>query len=127
MQRFASERFFLGVERVTVYSHQRDKAIGAADWLFASRQRVGRAVPGDLTANQRRTYDMLPWTHMISVRVKTDYEGHYYFLQSPAVSSDLILLLRDNRDPGRENGRPLIKRDANYWELVEGYPHAKEE
>jgi hypothetical protein len=38
------------------------------------------------------------------------------------VSSDLILLLRDNRGPGAENGRPLIKRQESFWEIDDMYP-----
>ena len=41
---------------------------------------------------------------------------------SPEVSSDLIRLLRDNADPGAENGRPLFKRGTAYWEIHKGYP-----
>jgi hypothetical protein len=41
------------------------------------------------------------------------------------VSSDLILLLRDNRDPGADNGRTLSSQGANFWLLEEGYPQSQ--
>jgi hypothetical protein len=63
-------------------------------------------------------------THIIDAKVKTNFIGHNYFHASPAASSDLILLLRDNRDPGVENGRPLINLGVHYfWRLTDGYPN----
>ena len=56
--------------------------------------------------------------------MKTNFTRHSYFRTNPAVSSDLILMIRDNRDPGAENGRPLIEidRGLNYWKIKDGYP-----
>jgi len=34
----------------------------------------------------------------------------------------LILLLRDNRPPGREHGRPLKAIEPNFWEIEDGCP-----
>ena len=48
--------------------------------------------------------------------------GHGYFHASPAVSSDLILLLRDDLDPGADHGRPLVQKAQNFWELADDYP-----
>ena len=56
-------------------------------------------------------------------QVKAEFVGHSYFYTSPAVSSDLILLLRDNRDPGSSNGRPLIQLGNNFWQIQDGYPY----
>ena len=78
----------------------------------------------DLSPNMRASFDRLPRTHVVKAQVRSDRTGHYYFLESPAVSSDLIRVLRDNRDPGAANGRPLIKQSTNFWLLEEGYPKA---
>ena len=48
--------------------------------------------------------------------------GHSYFYSNPAVSSDVILILRDNFDPGAENGRPLIKMGPSLWSITDDYP-----
>jgi len=68
---------------------------------------------------------------LIDVKVKTDFLGHGYFISNPAVLSDLILILRDNRPPGAENGRPLLREEGGFWELYDGYPfsgrHAPDE
>ena len=47
--------------------------------------------------------------------------GHSYFIDNPAVLSDLILLLRDDRPPGAEHGRPLLHRDDGFWEIRDDY------
>ena len=47
--------------------------------------------------------------------------GHAYFYRHPAVSSDLVLLLRYQLEPGSP-GRPLHKRGANFWQITKDYP-----
>ncbi len=60
---------------------------------------------------------------LIDAQVDTGFIGHGYFHSNPAVSSDLILILRDNLDPGADNGRPLKELAPNFWQIHEGYPH----
>ncbi len=122
LQRFGAERFFFGVERLTMYVSEADKAIGIAGWLYSSGRRIGQLRAGDLEATQKRNLELLRRTHFVDAQVPTDGIGHSYFRAHPAVSSDLVLLLRDNRRPGKENGRPLAGGDANYWVVKEGYP-----
>jgi hypothetical protein len=94
-----------------------------AGWLFASIRRIGQLRFDDLTLPERRSLEMSEDVEIVDARVKTRGAGHAYFLLSPEVSSDLILLLRDNADAGAENGRPLVKRGTAYWEVHKGYPH----
>ena len=49
-------------------------------------------------------------------------DSHFYFYGHPAISSDLILLLRDNRGPGADNGRPLADEAGGLWRIDEDYP-----
>ncbi len=123
-QRIAAERFFTGLDRMTIYVSKHDLTIGTAEWLFASKRRLGQLRPEDLTPNMRESLKHIRRTHIVDTKVKADFAGHYYFYQSPAVSSDIILLLRSNLDPGIENGRPLLKVDVNYWKLSDNYPNA---
>jgi len=48
--------------------------------------------------------------------------GHNYFYSNPAVSSDLILLLRYDDLPGAEHGRPLHIEKDGFWQVYDGYP-----
>ncbi|MFQ5575047.1 MAG: alpha/beta hydrolase [Terriglobia bacterium] len=124
-QRLGAERFFLGSERLTVYVSEEDQAIALAGWLFTSRRRIGHLRPEDFTAEQRKILERLRKTQFIDVRVPS--AGHAYFRTDPSASSDLILLLRENRDPGIANGRPLIEHIVNFWELYKGYPGPPQE
>lgn len=66
---------------------------------------------------------LLPTVNLIDARVKSNFIGHDYFWSDPAVSSDLILLLRDNLAPGTKHGRPLEELAPNLWQLNMGYPN----
>jgi len=52
--------------------------------------------------------------------------GHSYFRNAPSVSSDLIIMLRDDLDPG-DPGRPLKYLGAKFWEVPTGYPASRSE
>ena len=48
--------------------------------------------------------------------------GHNYFYANPAVSSDVILLLRHQLPPGAEHGRPLHASPNGFWYIDDKYP-----
>lgn len=121
-QRITAELLPLVPERTTVYVSATDRAIGIADVLFGSKRRIGQLRWTDLTDEQRKALDATPQMQFIDACVFTGLVGHSYFHASPAVSSDIILLLRDNRSPGAEHGRPLLKRQDSFWEIHDGYP-----
>jgi hypothetical protein len=50
-----------------------------------------------------------------------DSFGHSYFRNAPTVSSDLIIMLRDDVDPGSPE-RPLEYLGAKFWRVPPGYP-----
>ena len=126
-QRFGAERLFFVSQRFTFYLSESDKAMGAAEWLFSSARRVGAVRPGaDLDPRQTKALAEFPQqVQLIQVWVHGDSFGHSYFYTSPAVVSDLILLLRDEADPGAEHGRPLVRRQGSFWELRDPYPLTK--
>jgi len=47
--------------------------------------------------------------------------GHDYFHSNPAVSSDIIMLMRYHMNPG-ENGRPLGEDGKGFWIIDDKYP-----
>jgi len=74
-----------------------------------------------------RTRDRLVTNvHLIDAQVESGFVGHSYFYSHPAVSSDLILLLRHGLDPGAENGRPLEHLGGRFWRIDEDYPKVEE-
>jgi len=117
----SAERLSRGAERVTVYATARERAIGWTRRLFGFWRRAEQTGLADLVPEMKQKLAALPHTNIIRARVKTDLAGHDYYRTSPAVSSDLILLLRDNRDPGAANGRPLTEAAHNYWRIDNDY------
>jgi len=120
-QRIVAERLPLMPERMTVYCSPTDKAIGAAQWLFKSNRRLGDLEPQDLTPMMRERLADVAQLQIIQARVKSNMLGHDYFHSNPAVSSDMILMLRDNRAPGAATGRPLKELFQNFWEIDDKY------
>jgi hypothetical protein len=51
--------------------------------------------------------------------------GHSYFRTNPAVSSDLVLMIRYGFKPG-EAGRPLEHIGLNFWRVPANYPDSAE-
>ena len=47
--------------------------------------------------------------------------GHSYFRDNPAVSSDVILVLRYDRPPGAEHGRPLEQVGPRFYRIDDTY------
>jgi hypothetical protein len=71
--------------------------------------------------DQRRKGPGVPGGGQVEQCLSTDFYRHRCFHTSPAVSSDLILILRDSRGPGAANGRPLIRRSDSFWEIRDNY------
>jgi esterase/lipase superfamily enzyme len=122
IERFSEDRLGFVPERLTIYASPGDKAIGLSNWLFGSRRRIGQVMFRDLGADFADAAKHHPVMSVVDVRAETDKRGHGYFLSSPAALSDVILVLRDQRAPGAEHGRPLNDSPHGFWELRDGYP-----
>ena len=100
-------------------------AIGLAEWLFSSRQRIGQLRPEDLDERSRHMLELVTKLAIVDVRVKTGGIGHAYYHSNAAVSSDIYLALRDVA-PGSPQ-RPLTEAIPNYWVLDDDeYPFVGE-
>ncbi|MEK6642806.1 MAG: alpha/beta hydrolase [Planctomycetota bacterium] len=119
-QRIAAEGLFSVFKRTTVYVSTQDIALSLVTWMFQSR-RLGAARAKDMDHGQWRVLTESDQTQVIDLRLPRVGMGHSYFHTDPAVSSDLIRILRDDRSPGSENGRPLIHREDGFWEIRENY------
>lgn len=119
-QRLGGERIGFVPERGTIYTSPADRALALADMLTLGVARLGEMQSSQLSPALRKLVEMAPMTYVEAI-VDTGFLGHTYFSESPAVSSDLILILRDNRAPGAENGRPLKERMTNFWEIRDDY------
>lgn len=129
-QRVTGDKLLLSANRFTVYTSPADEAIGISNKLFQSpRGRVGTFGPEYATKNIRAGMEFNRSNFAIvnfpgagnEFGSKGDQYGHSYFRNAPSVSSDLVLMLRDDLDPGSP-GRPLEHVDLNFWRIPPGYP-----
>ena len=123
-QRFRPDQVYKILGRLTIYATPEDSALGIAELLFGSLSRVGTMSADRLTETQidAMKEDRLG-LDVIDVEVtQKGAHKHTYWIDNPAVLSDVILILRDDRPPGREHGRPLLRGDSGFWEIHDGYP-----
>jgi esterase/lipase superfamily enzyme len=131
MQRLGGDQVLLSAHRVTIYTSPEDKAIGIAAKLFASpRGRAGTfgisEAKGDIKerlefGNANRAYVNYQGAKG-GPKEESDTYGHSYFRNAPTVSSDLVLMLRNDLDPGGP-GRPLEPLGLHFWRVPPGYPN----
>jgi len=120
-QRIASERIPEVVDRMTIYLSPSDRALRLSSRLQGSWARLGLVDVGKFNAAQLQVLAYFRNLDFIDSRVEADFIGHSYFYNNPAVSSDVILALRDSKTPGAENGRPLKPLAPELWRIEDGY------
>ena len=126
-QRIAGDKLELSVNRFTIYTSPNDKAISYAATFFASpRGRVGTFGIDEMTGTikahfQSNKSNSAFINYAGASKLPFDRYGHSYFRNSPEVSSDLVLMLRDDLDPGT-TGRPLEPLGFMLWRIPEAYP-----
>jgi esterase/lipase superfamily enzyme len=119
-QRLIAEKFGPAIGQITIYSRKADQALGASETLMGGT-RFGRVQASDLGAQEEIIFATVTNVNIIDVKGAGGAFGHGYFRDNPAVSSDLILLLRDEALPG-STSRPLIHKFLNFWEMSKDYP-----
>jgi hypothetical protein len=131
-QRIVGDKISLSVNRFTIYSSPEDEAIGIASKLFASpRGRVGTLGRDQLTGAIGAQADYNTGNvAFVNFKAASDAlfggegYGHSYFRDAPTVASDVVLMLRDDLDPGAP-GRPLVSLGSHFWSVPLGYPELK--
>jgi esterase/lipase superfamily enzyme len=121
-QRFMNEPISPGIGQVTLYVSQGDKALGLSSWLFGGLERLGRLEFSALSKGPvAEVMQSSENVKIVNLKGEGGAFGHAYFHDNPAVSSDLILVIRYDRKPGKENGRPLKKVSEDYWTITDDY------
>jgi len=127
IQRIIGDHLALSANRFTLYSSPKDKAMGASKWLNASpRGRLGtlgvNKMPETMIATDKYSSANISFINFSGKKSEGGGGiGHSYFRKSPEVSSDLILMLREDIDPGPP-GRPLESLGQKFWKIPKGYP-----
>lgn len=123
MQRLATARVGRVPEQTALYVCSKDKALGLSSWLFGGLTRLGKLKSNMFTQEEIDGLRATKTMQIIDARVSdAGSHGHNYFHSNPAVSSDLILLVRYHRLPGAENGRPLRVDPDGFWTIDDDYP-----
>jgi esterase/lipase superfamily enzyme len=124
IQRGATARLGQVPERSVIYLCEKDEALGFSRFLFGS-MRLGKLQPEVFTPQELAALRDSKKLAIIDARVqKPGSFGHSYFYSNPAVSSDLILVLRNQAPPGAEYGRPLHASANGFWYIDDKYPGA---
>ena len=122
IQRAVTARLGLVPERTVMYICEKDEALGLSRFLFGS-MRLGKLQPNVFTPEELAALRASKTVAIIDARLqKPGSFGHNYFYSNPAVSSDLILVLRHGASPGAEHGRPLHASENGFWYIDDKYP-----
>lgn len=120
--RVVTEGLFMVPERMTIYVSEGDRAIGLSNWLFTSLKRLGRLSSADLSPEALERLSSYDRIEVVDARVYGYGSfGHDYFYSHPAVSSDLIRLLREGKAAGSADARPLRRDQNSFWILENDY------
>jgi esterase/lipase superfamily enzyme len=133
-QRIVGDKVPLSVARFTVYTSPVDKAIGFASRLFASpRGRLGTFGRDELDSQVKAVIEYSDANFAFVnfepaagvVESIGDPYGHSYFRDAPTVASDVVLMLREDLDPGTA-GRPLLPMGHHFWSVPSNYPSVED-
>ena len=125
LQRFFAEGLHEGPKRLTLYLGAGDLALTMSQRMNISARRLGLMRPEDIRPEGIALIKKLKTVDLVYIPESLGIIAHSYFIDDPAVSSDLVLLIRDDKSPGIENGRPLAKHKSGMWTLERDYPQFK--
>jgi esterase/lipase superfamily enzyme len=119
-QRFGSENLIGIARQVVIYASKEDSAIRFARWLFGDGGRLGSVDPSLARPGVMDKLAKLPSMQIVLTEVSGFSTSHAYVFSNPAALSDLVVVLRDGKMPGVENGRPMT-RGHGFWSLNDTY------
>lgn len=119
--RLVQENIGVIAKHFVIYSSAKDQAVGLADWLFTSHARLGTLSKSDVSKGDQELLAQLPGMACVQCFVSGFGTSHDYMFTNPGAMSDLILVLRDGKNPGAANGRPLTPLGGAFWKLDNNY------
>jgi esterase/lipase superfamily enzyme len=127
IQRMVTARLGRLPEHFAMYVCSKDKALGISNWLFGGGMRLGKVRAASFTPEEMETLRRAKTVQIIDAQISNAGAfGHDYFHSNPAVSSDLILLMRYQLPPGADTGRPLGGTGNGFWSIDDHYPATNE-
>ena len=126
VQRAVTARLATVAQRTILYVSGADEALALSRFLFGGL-RLGEIQASLFTPEELRAARNSKSIDIVDARVtRPGNLGHDYFYSNAAVSSDLILVIRDGRAAGTENGRPLKVEGDGFWSIDDHYPQLDE-
>lgn len=123
--RVIAEGVHLIPQHTTVYASARDRALWLSMWLRGGVPRFGWVEKRRPDARRLVESHVPPRLTMVDATgAETDLIAHSYFLNSPQVSSDIILFLKYGLHPSEHHYlRPLTYNPDHpaLWRIFEGY------
>jgi esterase/lipase superfamily enzyme len=116
-QRIAGEALDLAVGRMTIYTNISDSALSASGKLFSSRLRLGALNPDRLTPLQKAAIESSNNLDIIIYKGSGGGIFRHSYYRDPAISSDMLMLLRYGWLPGEGGRRTLEPKGKNIWTL----------
>lgn len=121
IQRAVTVRLGQVPERTAVYVYGNDKALSISNWLTGGMTRFGAVRPKMFAPDELELLRATKTVQLIDARISDPGPyGHSYFHSNPAVSSDLVLLMRYGELPGPR--RPLRHENSGFWIIDDSYP-----
>lgn len=120
-QRFWLENLGTVACRTVIYFSPEDDAIGVSAWLFRSKTRIGALSRITFSPAQSELLKQLPQIQLVECQVSGFGSSHAYVFGHPAAMSDVVAVLRDRRDVGAAQGRPLKALGNGTWLLDNDY------
>jgi esterase/lipase superfamily enzyme len=117
MQRIEGEAMTPAFGRVTLYINTRDRALAAARGLFKSGQRLGSLDLTELSERQRELVRRADNLDIIAYDGKGGGLFRHGYYDDPAVSADIIMLLRYGWRPGEGERHGLERLGENTWRI----------
>lgn len=103
--------------RLVIYTGQGD---GSGGWFSGSGTRLGDLKETEFPPGVPESALKSPQLQIVQCQVKLTGTLDAWSTH-PGVMSDLILVLRDHKDPGAENGRPMTRQQNMFWVITDDY------
>lgn len=118
-QRMSGDRLRYLPRRLVMYTGPGEGA-GGTGWFGGSTQKLADLKDTEFPPGIPEAALKAPQLQIVLCQIKLTNAYDAMSLH-PGVLSDVILVLRDHKDPGAENGRPLGRQQNMVWTLTDEY------
>lgn len=118
-QRLSGDRLRYLPRRLVIYTGPGEGA-GGTGWFSSSTVKLADLKDTEFPPGLTEAALKPPQLQIVLCQIKLTNTYDAYSAH-PGVLSDLILVLKDHKDPGAENGRPMSRQQNQFWVLTDEY------